>query len=395
MADQQGRSAEPRSIGLARDLAVAAARPSACSFAVWTVGIEARLFYLQVVQHAELKARADRQQLDTIDVPAKRGEILDRHGRVLAYSVDADTIFANPRENDEPERTASLVCGALDKCDAAMRQAHAQGAAEGHAVRLSGAEGDARGGRPRQGARAEGHRLPQGEPPLLPEERARGARARLRRAPTTSAWPASSPPTTRTIRGKDGKVLRARRTPGSTRCSAAWIGRRRRGRALELTIDQYLQHIAERELRAGVEENRAAGGTAVVMDPHTGEILAHGQLADVQSQRVSGVGGADAAQPRRPGSLRAGIDVQAGDRLRGAGGGRRCASQDPIDCAPGYIKFEGRPADPRRAHLRRAAVHRRHRQVEQRRRDQGRTAARAGAPRPLCQPLRVRAADRP
>ena len=46
------------------------------------------------------------------------------------------------------------------------------------------------------------------------------------------------------------------------------------GATLELTIDQYLQYIAERELRAGVDENRAAGGTAIIMDPHTGEILA-------------------------------------------------------------------------------------------------------------------------
>jgi cell division protein FtsI (penicillin-binding protein 3) len=46
------------------------------------------------------------------------------------------------------------------------------------------------------------------------------------------------------------------------------------GATLELTIDQYLQHIAERELRAGVTENRAASGTAVIMDPWTGEILA-------------------------------------------------------------------------------------------------------------------------
>ena len=46
------------------------------------------------------------------------------------------------------------------------------------------------------------------------------------------------------------------------------------GATLELTVDQYLQHVAERELRLGVEENRAAGGTAVVMDPRTGEILA-------------------------------------------------------------------------------------------------------------------------
>ena len=46
------------------------------------------------------------------------------------------------------------------------------------------------------------------------------------------------------------------------------------GDGLELTIDEYLQYVAERELKLGVEENRAAGGTAIIMDPHTGEILA-------------------------------------------------------------------------------------------------------------------------
>ena len=39
-------------------------------------------------------ARADRQQMRTVVPPAKRGEIFDRKGRVLAYSVDADTIAA-------------------------------------------------------------------------------------------------------------------------------------------------------------------------------------------------------------------------------------------------------------------------------------------------------------
>ena len=46
------------------------------------------------------------------------------------------------------------------------------------------------------------------------------------------------------------------------------------GVTLELTIDARLQFIAERELRAGVEEHGALGGTVVMMDPHTGEILA-------------------------------------------------------------------------------------------------------------------------
>jgi cell division protein FtsI (penicillin-binding protein 3) len=46
------------------------------------------------------------------------------------------------------------------------------------------------------------------------------------------------------------------------------------GSSIELTIDEYLQHIAERELHAGVVANRAVGGTAIIMNPHTGEILA-------------------------------------------------------------------------------------------------------------------------
>src|SRR5438105_13115297 len=46
------------------------------------------------------------------------------------------------------------------------------------------------------------------------------------------------------------------------------------GATVELTIDEYLQHVAERELHRGVLENRAAGGSAIVLNPHTGEILA-------------------------------------------------------------------------------------------------------------------------
>jgi cell division protein FtsI (penicillin-binding protein 3) len=46
------------------------------------------------------------------------------------------------------------------------------------------------------------------------------------------------------------------------------------GDTIELTLDLSLQHIAERELKAGVHWSGARGGSAVVMDPSTGEILA-------------------------------------------------------------------------------------------------------------------------
>ncbi|HEX6165090.1 MAG TPA: penicillin-binding protein, partial [Vicinamibacterales bacterium] len=76
----------------------------------------------------------------------------------------------------------------------------------------------------------------------------------------------------KTVRGREGKLLvqtdarrqvfsRLERTPTA-------------GASIELTIDQHLQYIAEREVRAGVEASRADGGTAVIMDPYSGEILA-------------------------------------------------------------------------------------------------------------------------
>ena len=69
---------------------------AAAALVLWAAAIESRLVYLQVFRYADLQARAERQQNRTIQAPAKRGEILDRHGRVLAYSVDTDSIFGEP-----------------------------------------------------------------------------------------------------------------------------------------------------------------------------------------------------------------------------------------------------------------------------------------------------------
>ena len=72
--------------------------PAAVMFVLWAVSIQARLLYLQVHKHDDLQARAENQSERTMDISAKRAEIVDRHGRVLAYSVDADSVFAVPSE---------------------------------------------------------------------------------------------------------------------------------------------------------------------------------------------------------------------------------------------------------------------------------------------------------
>ena len=97
------------------------------------------------------------------------------------------------------------------------------------------------------------------------------------------------------------------------------------GSTIELTIDEYLQHIAERELHAGVVENRAAGGTAIVMDPRTGEILAMANEPTFNPNVYREFTETPAPEPRRSGPLRAWLDVQGRHRV---GGDRRKGHAD-------------------------------------------------------------------
>ena len=86
-------------------------------FILWSVAIEARLVYLQVVQHRELREEAEEQQSTIVDLVPKRGDILDRNGRPLAYNVDAESVAVNPREISDPARVVNTLCQALGDCN--------------------------------------------------------------------------------------------------------------------------------------------------------------------------------------------------------------------------------------------------------------------------------------
>jgi cell division protein FtsI (penicillin-binding protein 3) len=245
---------------------------AAALFAVWSLGIEARLVYLQVVDHGELMARAERQQLRTIDAPAKRGEILDRHGNVLAYSVDAESVYAAPTEIGDPDRAAASLCAALGDCSDRDRRTIAE--------RLSRQRLFAyvkRQVSPEEAQRVAALGL--NGVGFLKESRRyypkRELAAHVLGYVGTEGQGLHGVEATydALIRGRAGKILiqtDARQHAVTSRVERPPTA----GADLELTIDQYVQHIAERELRAGIDEHRASGGTVIVMDPHTGDILA-------------------------------------------------------------------------------------------------------------------------
>jgi len=93
---------------------------------VWSCAIEARLVYLQVIDRADLAARAEHQQSSEITALARRGDIVDRNGHLLAYSVDAETIYGVPSElideGKDPAQVVATFCNALQDCTADERK---------------------------------------------------------------------------------------------------------------------------------------------------------------------------------------------------------------------------------------------------------------------------------
>ncbi len=320
---------------------------------LWATGIVARLVYLQVLQHDVLVARAESQQSQTIDLNPRRGQILDRHGRVLAYSVDGDVIYAVPSDVRDPEMTASRLCDVLEGCDGEERMSLVQrlDSRRGRAPvvgRLSDTEVDEIAELSQPGLVLEkGHGGRTGTLSVVPKDLAPSVDVADLAARICAALSRCSDDVRESIEKrlegkKDFVYIRKRATPSEAQrvqalglAGVGFLKESRRyypnrdlasnligfvnaknsgvgglelvhdeaisgtggtlivqhdaqrrvlatsvreapsaGAVLELTIDARLQYVAERELRAAVEEHGALGGTVVMLDPHTGEILA-------------------------------------------------------------------------------------------------------------------------
>jgi cell division protein FtsI/penicillin-binding protein 2 len=238
---------------------------------LWAGAIELRLAYLQTVMRADLQARAESQHHRTPPAPAKRGDLVDRRGNVLATSVDADSVYAVPSELKDPDLTVKRLCEALGDCVArerqrlldrftkqrafayVRRQISPEAAGRVAALDLDGIGFIKESRRFYPNTQLAAHVLGY----VGIDSNGLGG--------IESAYDSQ-------IRGKAGTVLvttdarghvfsRVERPPTA-------------GSSIELTVDKYLQHIAERELRAGVAANRASGGSVVILDPSSGEILA-------------------------------------------------------------------------------------------------------------------------
>lgn len=243
---------------------------------LWATVVVARLGQVQLERHDEFVRKAARQQERTLELTPVRGSILDARGRVLAESVAGVSIYADPQAIVDP-RAAAAKLARVKEIGLSTKEL---------VKRLS------RGGEFAWVAR----QLPAdvGERVLklgiegiysLEEHRRIYPRASLAAnvlgyvsidgrglagvEHSADTW----------VHGKGGRVtiLRDARR-GMYLVGGEGVNARVDGLDVVLTIDEVVQHIAEKELAAAVKEWDALAGSVVVMDPRDGAILAMASL---------------------------------------------------------------------------------------------------------------------
>lgn len=250
---------------------------------LWAVALEARLVFLQVASHDEFAALARKQQQSVIEPEPARGDIVDRNGEVLAFSVESHRVIAYPDRVKDPVKDAAAICAALQDCTAkeqAKLAANLKGRGSYLVVRNPRFVSPAASLRLKAliEARKEA-RLP-AIITLNPESRRYYPKREL--ASHVLGFVGDEGHGAEGIEAKYDKVIAGEKgrvyvqvdgrggREVSTRVERAPTA----GANLELTIDLRLQHIAERELKSAVEAANASGGSVVIMDPLSGEILA-------------------------------------------------------------------------------------------------------------------------
>ncbi|MDB5093837.1 MAG: stage sporulation protein [Candidatus Eremiobacteraeota bacterium] len=247
--------------------------------------LAARLGVVQVHDGPRLARAALAQHDETVESFARRGAILDRDGGVLVRSLPSESIYAVPSNVVDPraaQKLAPILHLPAARIDAALREklqfrwlarkVPHEVAEQVHALGIAGIE-------------------------TKGEETGLRFVASGRLASTVVGFTGTDE------NGLDGLEYAfdglLRGTPGRMRIEADQFGRAIPfgethvvdravpGRSIVTTLDPYLQFQSERLLRASVKRWHARSGTAIVMDPWTGELLAVANVPDFEPARFN------------------------------------------------------------------------------------------------------------
>jgi cell division protein FtsI/penicillin-binding protein 2 len=237
----------------------------------WMLLISARLVQLQVSEHDNLSDRARKQQQGAIETGPSRGQVLDRQGRELARSVDTESFYADPNEVSDPEQTATAIAR-VTGVDRIALAAHIKEALASNrrfvwvARRL-----DERQAEKLRSLNLDGL-YPRKEPKRYYPNDALAAHVLGFVGFDEIGLGGIEQYYNEQIRGEAGKLYLE--TDARHRAFESYEVQARPGQIVSLTIDQNVQYRTEQALAAAVQRTHAKSGSAIVLDPHTGEILA-------------------------------------------------------------------------------------------------------------------------
>lgn len=242
--------------------------------AAWAIVIVMRLAYVQLVRHDHYVARAKQQQERTLELNPVRGSILDVRGRVLAESIAAESIYADP--SAIPRAQVKTIAKTLVSIKAlGLQQKEVE-------QKLRGGGGFAWIARQLPLAvTAEVRKLKLTGIYFIEEHRRSYPRGTLAASVIGYAGldgeglAGIEHTLDEHVKGTKGKVtlLRDARR-GMYLVGGDGKNAPRNGHHVVLTIDSVVQFIAERALQKSLDRYRATGGSVIVMDPNDGAILA-------------------------------------------------------------------------------------------------------------------------
>ncbi len=252
------------------------------ALAVWAV-IVVRLVFIQVVHGPRLACYAERQQVVTVELAPDRGVIFDRNLIPLTGNLDVHSVCAHPGEVESPRAAARALAGVLGGDSRSYAELLSKNAGFVWLERQVTPE--------RAAAVAElGIRGVE----LLPETKRvypHGERACHVIGYTDidgrgisgieqqmDEWLRGTPAT---VEYHLDCVQQRSPAPAGTRIAPE------DGESVVLTIDAVLQEICEVELERAIREQEAKGGTVIVQDPWTGEILAMANWPGFDCNRFS------------------------------------------------------------------------------------------------------------
>ncbi len=253
---------------------------------LWFGAVGARLWWLQVERHEHFAKKAAQQHQRVLDLEPPRGTIYDARGRVLAVSVDVDSVAANPQAVIDPQGTARKLAAVLRLDARETRDIERRLRSARDFVFI------ARKLDPPQADAVRALDLPGihfvRESKRYYPMRELGAQVLGFVGTDHVGLAGLEAHYDRVVAGRAGRrtVLKDahRRTLLSPRLATVEA---LPGADLHLTLDATVQYIVEKELAAAVERNHAKGGTAVVLDPQTGAILGMATLPSFDPNRFA------------------------------------------------------------------------------------------------------------